>query len=168
MVLGLHQVGDAALPGLGVDADDRLVVAAHVLRVEGQVRHVPDVGARPLLRVHPLLDRVLVRAGERRVHELADVRVTWVDRQLVALLHDPARLVELGQVEPRVDPLGEEVERERDQVDVARPLAVAEQAALDPLGTGHQPELGGRDGRAAVVVRVDGEDRAIAVREAAG
>ena len=76
--------------------------------------------------------------------------------QLVALLDDAARLVELGEVEPRVDALGQQVEGERDQVDVAGPLAVAEQAALDALGAGHQPELRRRDGRAAVVVRVDG------------
>ena len=43
VVLGLHQVRDAALPRLRVDADDRLVVAADVLRVDRQVRHVPDV-----------------------------------------------------------------------------------------------------------------------------
>ena len=90
-----------------------------------------------------------------------------MDRQLVALLDDPARLVELRQVEPGIDPLREQVEREGDQVDVPGSLAVAEQAALDPLGAGHQPELGRRDRRAAVVVRVDGEDGAVAVREAA-
>ena len=42
VLLGLHQVGDAALAGLGVDADDRLVRAAHVLRVDRQVRDGPD------------------------------------------------------------------------------------------------------------------------------
>ncbi len=66
-----------------------------------------------------------------------------------------------------VDALGQQVERERDQVDVAGALAVAEEAALDPLGAGHQPELGGRDRGAAVVVRMDGEDRGVPVREVA-
>ena len=78
-----------------------------------------------------------------------------------------AGLVELAQVEARVDALGQEVEGEGDQVDVAGSLAVPEEAALDALGAGHQPELGGGDRGAAVVVWVDGEDRAVAVREAA-
>ena len=46
VVLGLHQVRDAALAGLRVDADDRLVAAADVLRVDRQVRHVPDRRSR--------------------------------------------------------------------------------------------------------------------------
>ena len=71
----------------------------------------------------------------------------------------------LRQVEPRIDALREQVERERDEVDVAGALAVAEQRPLDPLGAGHQAELGGRDGRAAVVVRVHAEDDLVARRD---
>ena len=70
-VLAREQVRDAALPRLGVDPDDRLVVAADVLRVDRQVRHVPHLRRGALLRVHSLLDGVLVRARERRVHELS-------------------------------------------------------------------------------------------------
>src|SRR5699024_10527713 len=44
-VVALHDVGDAALAGLRVHADDGLVGAALVLGVDGQVRHLPrDVG----------------------------------------------------------------------------------------------------------------------------
>ena len=138
VVLGLHQIGDAALARLRVDADDRLVVAADVHRVDRQVRHVPELGVRALLRVHALLDRVLVRAGEGRVDELAGVRMPRMHGQLVALLDDRARLVEPGQVEPGVDALGEQVQRERDHVDVAGALAVPEERPLDALGAGHQ------------------------------
>src|SRR3712207_7218331 len=41
VVLGLHDVGDAALAGLAVDPDDGLVAAADVLGVDRQVRHGP-------------------------------------------------------------------------------------------------------------------------------
>ena len=117
---------------------------------------------RALLRVHALLDRVLVRAGERRVDELAGVRMARMDRQLVALLDDRLRLVDLRQVEPRIDALREQVERQRDEVDVAGALAVPEQRPLDPLGAGHQAELRRRDRRPAVVVRMDAEDDLVA------
>ena len=161
-----EQVGDAALAGLRVDADDRLVVAAEVARVDRQVRHVPDrVGALLALGVHALLDRVLVRARERGVDELARPRVARVHRQLVALLDDPPRLVEPREVELRVDALGEQVERERDDVDVAGALAVAEQRPLDALRARHQAQLRRRDRRAAVVVRVDRDDRGVAAGE---
>ena len=42
-VLGVHQIGHAALARLAVDLDDRLVGAAGVLRVDGQVGHLPLV-----------------------------------------------------------------------------------------------------------------------------
>ena len=87
--------------------------------------------------------------------------------QLVALLDDAPRLVELREVEARVDPLRQQVERERDDVDVSGALTVSEERALDALRPRHQPELGGRDRRAAVVVRMDGEDGGVAPREVA-
>ena len=92
-----------------------------------------------------------------------------VDRQLVALLDDRLGLVDLREVEPGIDALGEEVERERDEVDVAGALAVAEERPLDALGARHQPELRRRDRGAAVVVRMDAEDDRVArARRAAG
>ena len=42
-VVALQQVRDAALAGLTVDANDRLVGAAEVARIDRQVRHFPDV-----------------------------------------------------------------------------------------------------------------------------
>ena len=42
-VLGLHDVGDAALARLTVHPHDRLVGPADVLRVDGEVGHLPDV-----------------------------------------------------------------------------------------------------------------------------
>src|SRR5690606_6754584 len=48
-----------------------------------------------------------------------------------------------------------QVHAQGDQVDVAGPLAVAEQAALDPVRAGHHAQLGRGDAGAAIVVRVD-------------
>jgi hypothetical protein len=65
--------------------------------------------------------------------------VALVDRQLVAVLDGAADLVDVGEVDLGVDALGEQVHAQGDQVDVAGALAVAEQAALDPVGAGQQP-----------------------------
>ena len=43
VVVVLEDVGDAALPGLAVDPDDRLVGPAYVERVDWKVRHIPDL-----------------------------------------------------------------------------------------------------------------------------
>ena len=83
-VLALEQVGDAALARLAVDADHGLVAAAQVLGIDRQIRHVPDVAF--LARGEGLLDRVLVRAGERGVDQVAGIRMARMHRQLVAVL----------------------------------------------------------------------------------
>ena len=162
-MIGLQHIGDAALAGLAVDADHRLVVAADVLRVDRQIGHLEQRLVALLLRLEALLDRVLMRAGERGVDELADVRMALVNRQLGAELGHFADRVDVAQIEPRIDALGEEIERHGDDVDVAGALAVAEQSALDAVGAGHQRELRRGDRGAAIVVGMDGEDDAVAV-----
>src|SRR5450755_3528879 len=159
MVVALHDVGHAALAGLRIDPDDGLVGPAYVPGVDGQVRHSPwhlaDRLARlrgdPLQVVEALLDRVLVRAGERRVDQIAGVRMALMDIDAGAVLGGAADLVDVAEVDHRVDALAVEVQPERHQVDVARPLAVAEQAPLDPLRPGQHRQLGIR-GRGAPVV----------------
>src|SRR6185312_14237838 len=69
----LEDVGDAALAGLAVDADDGLVAAAEVGRIDRQVRHFPQAAVALGLGRQPLLDGVLVGAGEGREHKLAGI-----------------------------------------------------------------------------------------------
>ena len=90
-----------------------------------------------------------------------------VDGQAVAVLGDPAQCVDVGDVELGVDAVGEQVHRQVDHVDVAGALTVAEQRALDPVGAGHHAELGGGDGAATVVVRVQREDDVLAAADRA-
>ena len=169
----LEQVGHAALAGLGVDAGDRLVAAADVLRVDRQVRHEPHelvkVGAgtlgRHLTGLQALLDGVLVGAGERGKHEVARIRMTFGDLQLVAVLDRLANLRHVGVIDLRIDALGEHVEPERDQIHVASTFAVAQQTAFHAVGAGQHGQLGGGNAHALVVVRVQGQHDGIAVLE---
>ncbi|GAA5706153.1 hypothetical protein Save01_07009 [Streptomyces avermitilis] len=171
----LQDVRDAALAGLRVDADDGLVGAADVLGVDRQVRDGPlDVVDRDALggrvglhRVEALLDGVLVGAGEGGVDEVADVRVAGVDLHLVAVLGGAADLVDVREVDLRVDSLREQVHAQGDQVDVAGALALPEQTALDAVGAGHQGQLGRRHRRTAVVVRVHGQADVLAAGQVA-
>ncbi len=153
-VLELHDVGHAALAGLAVDADHRLVAPAHVMRVDGQVRHLPDVVVLAE-RLEALLDRVLVGTGEGGVDQVTHVGVPRVHRQAVAVLGDAPGRVDVGEVELRVHPLAEQVEREGDHVHVAGALAVAEERALHAVRPRLHGQLGGGHRGAAVVVRVE-------------
>ena len=155
-VLVLQQVRHPALARLAVDADHRLIRAAQVLRIDGQIGHLPDVAF--LAGGKCLLDGVLVRAREGRVDQVTHIRMTRVHRDLVAVLHHPADLVDVGEVQPRRNPLRVQVQRDVGQVAVAGALTVAEEAAFQPVGPGHQRQLGRRNARAPVVVRVHRQD----------
>ncbi len=88
-----------------------------------------------------------------------------MDGQLGAELRHLAQPVDVVQVEGRVDALSEQIEGEGDHVHVAGPFTVAEQRALHPIGPGHDAQLGGGDGRAAVVVRVEAEHDLVPVTD---
>ena len=72
-----------------------------------------------------------------------------------------------GEIEARIDALRVEIQRERDEIDVAGAFAIAEQAALDAVGAREQREFGRRDRGAAIVVRMHRQHDAVAVREVA-
>ena len=69
------------------------------------------------------------------------------------------------EVELRVNAEREHVHGHRDEVDVARALAVAEQRALDAVRTGQHAHLGISYAAAAVIVRMQREDDIVAVLE---
>ena len=91
-----------------------------------------------------------------------------MDRQLGAVLDRAPDLVDVGEVDLRVDALAEQVQPQGHQADVAGALAVAEQAALDAVGAGHHGQLGGGDRGAAVVVRVQADRGELATGQLPG
>ena len=164
-VVGLEQVGDPPLPDCELT---RMTASYERPRSLGSIgrygtahssssTETPD--ARPgVHRLEALLDRVLVRAAEGREDEVAGPGAALVHGQLVAVLGGALDLVDVAEVDLRVDALGQQVDPECDEVDVAGALPVAEEASLDAVGAGHVAELGGRDRGAAVVVRVQREE----------
>ena len=98
-----------------------------------------------------------MRAGEGGVDQFARVRVALMHRRLRAMLGDVADAVDVAEVELGIDPCVNRFKRQRDDVDVAGALAIAEQGALDAVGAGHQRELRRGDRGAAIVMRMDGQ-----------
>src|SRR5690606_38463886 len=125
-MLLLQQVGHAALPRLAIDADDGVVAAADVGRVNGQVGNFPErIG---LLLSKAFLDGVLVGTGKGSENQVAGIRVARVYGQLVAIFHTAPDFINIGEVQAGVDALGVQVQRQRNQADVASAFAVAKQA----------------------------------------
>ena len=118
-------------------------------------------------RSETLLDRVLVAARKGRVDQFAAIGMPLVNGQFVAIFDRLDHAVDIGKVELRIDALRIHVQRHRHEAAIARALAIAEQAALDPVGTRHQRKLGRRDPGAAVIVRMQADDRAVAIGQVA-
>ena len=91
----------------------------------------------------------------------------FVHGQLVAVLDGAADLVDVGEVDLRVDAAAEQVQPQRHDAHVAGALAVAEQAALDAVGAGLIAQFGCGDGGSAVVVRVQAQDDRVAAGQVA-
>ena len=154
----LHDKGGAALAGLGIDADDGLVLPSHVGGVDGQIGHLPHVGAAVLHVVEALVDGVLVAAGEGGEHQLAHVGLALPDLHLGAPLVHVPDFVDVVEVQLGVNALGPHVHSQGDHVHVAGALAVAEESGLHAVSARQQTQLGGGHAGATVVVGVEGDD----------
>jgi isopropylmalate/homocitrate/citramalate synthase len=69
-----------------------------------------------------------MRSAERREDEVTRPGAALVHGQLVAVLRGALDLIDVAEVNLRVDPLRQQVDAQRHQVDVARALTVAEMA----------------------------------------
>ena len=88
-------------------------------------------------------------------------------RQLIAKFNELDDLADITQIQTRVDALRIQVQGERHDIDVAGPLSVAEKRTFDAIGAGHDRQLGRRDRRSAIVVRVHGKHDLGTIRDAA-
>ena len=134
-----------------------------MLRVDGEVGHFPELVVLTNGR-HALLNGILVGTGEGGVDELADVGVAGVNRKTIGVFGHVTNLVDVADVEFRIDALRKEVHRQGHDVNVAGSLAITKEGAFDAVGPGQYAQLGRRDGRATVVMGVQREyDRVASV-----
>ena len=167
----LQEVGNATLAGLRVHANNGLVVAPHVLRVDRQIGHSPqDVveihvvssGIR-LHRFKAFFDGVLVGATKGRVNKVTGPRASLVDGQLVAVLGGALEFIQVAEINLWVNPLREQVQAQCNQVHVSGALTVAEQAPFNPVSTSHVAKLCCCNSGAPVIVRVQAQNHVFAV-----
>ena len=152
--IALHHISDATFARLAVDANDGLVGATQILRVDGQVRHLPIGAVCRLLGIQPLAYGVLMRARKGGEDEIAGIGVPRMHGQLIAVLGHLAHAVDVGKIELGIDALRIEVQGQGHEIHVARAFAVAKQRTFDALGPGHDAQFCGGDAAAAVVVGV--------------
>ena len=158
-----HHKGRPALAGLAVNADNGLVLAAQIRRVDGQIGYLPVGGILLLQEADTLVDSILMRAGKGGEHQLARIRVALVHLHLGTLLIDFPHMVHVGEIQLRIHTLRIEVHGHVHDIRVAGAFAVSEQGALHTVCPGHNAQLGGRRTGTPVVVGVNTENGAVPV-----
>src|SRR6202047_1308700 len=108
-----------------------------------------------------------MRARERGVDELTGIGMPWMHGKLIAMFNGADDLVDVGDHQPRIDPLAEQVERQGDDIDIAGALAIAEERAFHPFRACHYCKFGGRHSGASVVVGMYAEGDRLAVADGA-
>ena len=96
----------ATFSTLAIDTDDCFICAANVFRVERKIRDLPKGrGAGALAHVEAFLDGILVRATEGACDKLSTVRSSWMYRDLVALLNNFDNMIDVREVNFRMNSL---------------------------------------------------------------
>jgi len=86
-------------------------------------------------------------------------------RQLIAIFDGLDNLIHVGKIKFWINALRIHIQTQCHQVDIARALAIAEQAALDPVRAGHQTQFRCGDARPPVIVRVQADHDMLALAD---
>ena len=104
---------------------------------------------------------------ESREDKLAGIGVALIDAHLGAALADVDDLVDILEVQLRIDTLGEHVVSNCQNIDVSGSLAVSEESSLHALCAGKKSKLCSCHAASSVVVRVHTQNDAVSVLEMA-
>ena len=159
----VHNKCGAALAGLRIDSDDRLVLSANVRRIDRQIRNLPVVGVCFLHVLHTLVDCVLVRTGESCKNKLADVWLTFVYLHACASFVNLLVLRKIAEIKLRVNSLGVHVKSHCNDIQVTCSFAVAEECSLHSLCSCEKSKLGSCYAAASVVMRVNTDNCCLSV-----
>ena len=148
----LQDEGDTAFAGLAVDAHHRLVIPPQIGRVDGQIGHIPEISW--LAFAQAFAYGILMAAGKRGVHQIPRIGVAGVQGNLGDILYHGNDFIHGGQIQLRVHTAAVQVHGHGYNVHVAGALAVAQQSAFHPIGTGHHAQFSRGHATAAVIVGV--------------
>ena len=147
--LDFHDIRDAALTGLAVDADHRLA-GADIGRINRQVGNVRFFAVLGSVAFRPLL--IASQVQPEKAVKTRSPAYGWRGGLATGYDSAVARSARMLRMSAAVEAVAHHVHGERDNINVAGALAVAEERALDPVSARQFPaRLPQR--RSAVVVR---------------
>ena len=122
----IHDKGDTALSGLGIDPDDRLILSSDVRRIDRQIRNLPDLALSFFHGCNALVDRILMRTGECSKHKLTRIWMTRMDRNLAASFVNFNDFIDMFNVQLRINALRKHVIRNIQNIHITGTFTVSE------------------------------------------
>ncbi len=118
--------------------------------------------------LHALGDGILMGTGKGSEHQLPCIGLPFMDMHpRHPFIHfDDFR--HIREIDARIDTHGIHVHADGNDIDIARPFAVAKERPFDAVGAGQQSHFGIGNARSPVVVRVQRQNDVIAVLQIPG
>ena len=150
----LQHEGSAALTGLAVNADNRLVFTMDIRRVNRQIRYLPIFCTAVFHVFITLADSILMRTAEGGEGQLTGVRLTLRHMHFCAFLINLFDVKNMREIQLGINILRKHVEGYSYDIQVTGTLAVTEQRTFDTVRTGQKCQLGAGNARTTVIMRM--------------
>ena len=156
----LQYVVYAALSGLAVDPDHvRIISSAHVLRIDRKVRNTPLLRVSVLPPGHSLCNGILVRSGKCSEYKLTRIGLAGGNIHSCQPFIDLADLAHIGEIQPRIYPVGKHIHCQGDDIHIPGPFSVSKEGSFNPVRPCQNPKLRRSHAGSPVIVGMKADDR---------
>ena len=133
---GIHYKRYAALAGLTVDSNNRLVLSANIGRIDRKIWHLPIFSVSLVKGLHTLVDRILMRTGKCCKYQLSCIWMTGRDLHLGTPLINLSQLADIFHLKLGINSLGKHIISQCKNIDITGTLTVSKQSTLNSVRSG--------------------------------
>ena len=105
--------------------------------------------------MNALVDRILMGTGKCGEHQLSGIRMSGVDGHLAASFIDLDNIVDMLDIQLRIDSLGKHIVGDSEHIHISGALAVSKERTFHALRSCEQRQLCARNARSPVIVGMD-------------
>ena len=153
--LAVHYKGYAALTGLAVDADDRLVLSSDIGWIDRKIWYFPPFLPSLLHGLHSFVNCILMRSGKCGKYQFTGI---WMAHRYIHLAASFVYFFDLCyifNIEFRIDSLGKHIVGNGQNIQISGSLPVSKQSSLHTIRSRKKCKLGCRNACTSVIMWVN-------------
>lgn len=132
-VIGLKDIGDKEIERLRIDEDDRIVGEEKIMRIDRKVRKLKKRRIGRKERFNEIVDRIMMREGERSIEKIEKIRMEIGDIKMVGILVELINKVDIGEIKKGVDEMSVNVERKSKKIKIESEIEIEEKSELKEI-----------------------------------